>query len=140
VTGPARLAERLRAEGGLLAAELVSAPEEVRGPLGDAAASGPRAAADPGRYALLVEAVYEGYRLHYDEGRIVAAADPDLALLGGDYLYAFGLAELAELGDLEAVAALADTIADAAAARAEDDLERADAVWTSGARAVGEGR
>ena len=37
--------------------------------------------------------------------------DPDLALLAGDRLYALGLERLAALGDLEAVAELADVIA-----------------------------
>jgi hypothetical protein len=134
-----QLAERLRADGGLLSAALSAAPAG-NDELGAAAAAGPRAAAAPDRYALLVEAVYEGYRLHYDEGRVIGTQDHDLALLGGDYLYALGLAELAELGDLEAVAVLADTISQAAAARAEDDDERAEAVWARGARAVGGAR
>jgi hypothetical protein len=135
-----RLAGRLRADGGLLAGSLATRPGGHEEALGDAAAAGARAAADPDRYALLVETVYEGYRLHYDAGRVVAIDDADLALLGGDYLYALGLAELAELGDLEAVAVLADTISAAAAARAEDDFDRAEDVWARGARAVGEGR
>ena len=65
--------------------------------------------------------------------------DPDLALLAGDRLYALGLARLAELGDLDAVAELADVISLAAQAHAEGDAERAAAVWTAGAAAVGHG-
>ena len=67
--------------------------------LGLLAAAGPRAAADPGEYALVVEAVREGYLLHYGEPRLLAGHDADLALLAGDYLYALGLDRLAALGD-----------------------------------------
>jgi hypothetical protein len=65
--------------------------------------------------------------------------DPDLALLAGDRLYALGLARLAELGDLDAVAQLADVISLAAQAHAEGDGERADAIWAAGVAAVGHG-
>ena len=71
------------------------AEEPVFGPL---AAAGPRAAAAPGEYALVVEAVREGYLLHYGEPRLLAGHDPDLALLAGDYLYALGIERLAALG------------------------------------------
>ena len=50
--------------------------------------------------------------------------DPDLALLLGDQLYALGLSRLAELGDLEAVAELADVISLLAQARASRRRER----------------
>jgi hypothetical protein len=105
------------------------------------AASGPRAAARSAEYELLVEAIYEGYLLHYEgRGRVVAPADPDLALLLGDQLFALGLARLAELGDLEAVAELGDVISLSAQARAGGDAELAAAVWSAGAAAVGWGR
>ena len=68
--------------------------------LGRLAAAGPRAAAAPGEYALLVEAIREGYLLHYGEPRLLDGADPDLVLLAGDYLYALGLERLAALGDV----------------------------------------
>ena len=67
-------------------------------------------AARPAEYALVVEAVREGYLLHYGEPRLLAGHDPDLALLAGDYLYALGLDRLAALGDTRAVAILADLI------------------------------
>ncbi len=51
--------------------------------------------------------------------------DPDLALLAGDRLYALGLERLAALGDLDAVAELADVIALCAQAHAEGDPARA---------------
>ena len=66
-------------------------------------------------------------------------ADPDLALLAGDRLYALGLARLAALGDLDAVAELADVIALCALAHAEGEPTLADAAWEAGARAVGWG-
>ncbi len=68
-----------------------------------------------------------------------ATDDPDLCLLLGDRLYAAGLARLAELGDLEAVAELADLISLLAQAQARQDPELAAAVWAAGARAIGWG-
>ena len=103
---------------------------------------GRRAARRGGReadYELLVEAIREGYLLHYAPGRVVRPDDPDLALLAGDRLYALGLARLAALGDLEAVAELADVISLGAQAHAAGDAELAEAVWEAGARAVGWG-
>jgi hypothetical protein len=125
------LAREVRNGGGLLAGSVTAAPQDGR--YGDLAA---------GRgedYALLVEAIHEGYLLHYASGRVVQPEDPDLSLLAGDRLYALGLARLAELGDLEAVAELADVISLAAQAHAEGDPERAAAVWEAGVRAVGDG-
>ena len=133
----ARLAEIVSAGGGLLAPTVASADGDARH--GAAAAAGPRAAGDPQEYALLVEAIREGYLQHYGEGRVVRPDDPDLALLAGDRLFALGLARLAELGDLEAVAELADVISLCAQAHAEGDAERAEAVWAAGAVAVGSG-
>jgi hypothetical protein len=69
----------------------------------------------------------------------VRGADPDLALLLGDELYALGLARLASLGDLAAVAELADLISLLAQAQAASDPELADAVWQAGAAAIGWG-
>jgi hypothetical protein len=134
----ARLAGALRDEGGLVAAALRPAPGEGS-PHAAAAAAGPRARGREAAYALLVEAIREGYELHYADGRVVVPDDPDLALLAGDRLYALGLAELAELGDLEAIAILADVISSAAQAHAEGAPERAEQVWAEGARRVGHG-
>ena len=64
------------------------------------------AAADPGpdRFArpvadddrlFVLEAVYEGYLLHYGEPRAFRGMDADLRLLAGDALYALGLSRLA---------------------------------------------
>lgn len=126
------LAEALREEGGLLAATVS----------GDGNAPQPHGEAVAGRgesYPLLVEAIREGYLQHYAAGRVVRSEDPDLALLAGDRLYALGLERLAALGDLEAVAELADVIALCAQAHAEGDGARADAVWEAGAKAVATG-
>jgi hypothetical protein len=126
-----RLAEALRNEGGLLAATVRGADGPQ--PHGDAVA------ARGATYPLLVEAIHEGYLQHYASGRVVRPDDPDLALLAGDRLYAFGLERLAALGDLDAVAELADVIALCAQAHAERDPARADAVWEAGAAAVASG-
>jgi hypothetical protein len=132
-----RLAAEVRRQGGLLADTV--APSDGAGPYGAAVAAGRRAAGREEDYALLVEAIHEGYLLHYGSGRVVRPEDPDLSLLAGDRLYALGLARLAELGDLDAVAELADVISLAAQAHAEGDPERAAAVWDAGVRAVGGG-
>jgi hypothetical protein len=130
------LAAELAAEGGLLAGALTGATDGDEH-LGAAAAAG--RADDGAAYALLVEAIREGALLHYGTGRVVAPDDPDLALLAGDRLYAIGLDKLAALGDVDAVAELADLISLVAQAEAEGDAARADAVWRAGARAVGAG-
>jgi len=132
VSGLERLAEEMRAEGGLLAATVVSDGHGPQ-PHGDAVAARGES------YPLLVEAIREGYLQHYGSGRVVRPQDPDLALLAGDRLYALGLERLAALGDLDAVAELADVIALCAQAHAEGDPERAEAIWAAGAQAVASG-
>jgi hypothetical protein len=132
-----RLAGEVRGGGGLLADAVAQASAD--GAYGALAASGRRTAGHEDDYALLVEAIHEGYLLHYRSGRVVRPDDPDLSLLAGDRLYALGLARLAELGDLAAVGELADVISLAAQAHAEGDPDRAAAVWEAGARVVGEG-
>jgi hypothetical protein len=103
------------------------------------AAAGPRAEGHREEYELLVEAIYEGYLLHYGEPRVLLAPDADLGLLAGDRLYAIGLARLVALGDTDAVAELADTISLSALAHGAEQPELAGAVWAAGARAVGWG-
>jgi hypothetical protein len=105
-----RLAARLRDEGGLLAGAVVDPPT------------------DPGA-DLAVEAIREGYLLHYGEARLLAPGDADLGLLAGDRLYALGLAELAAAGDLDGVRLMARVIGEAAAAQAAGEADRASAVW-----------
>jgi hypothetical protein len=136
-----RLRALLREEGGLMADLLDPSTRDGDGMSGPAqlAASGPRAEGHREEYELLIETIYEGYLLHYGVPRVALTADGDLALLAGDRLYALGLARLVALGDIEAVAELADTITLSALAQGADEPELADAVWTAGARAVGWG-
>jgi hypothetical protein len=135
--------ERLRAvladEGEPLFATLRPELPGAAGAVGELAASGPRAAADPAEYELLVEAIYEGYRLHYGSPRLIETSDPNLALLAGDRLYALGLERLVALGDLQAVRELADVITICALLSARGEGAFCEAVWLAGARAVGFG-
>jgi hypothetical protein len=131
------LAERLRDEGSVIS-EWVRDPGDEQPALGSLAAAGPRAASAPTEYALLVEAIREGYLLHYGTPRVLDGLDRDLALLAGDYLYALGLERLAGLGDLEAVRELSDLISLAAQLHAERRTESAlGALWLASATAVG---
>jgi hypothetical protein len=136
------LAGLLRAAGGLLAQAAApegSAPTTRADGPGAIVGAGPRVAAQAAEYELLVEAIYEGYLVHYGEPRVVRAADPDLALLLGDHLYALGLARLVELGDVEAVCELADVILLSSLAHARGEEPLAAAAWVAGAHAVGWG-
>jgi hypothetical protein len=113
---------------------------EVPSELGPLVAAGPGAAADPVEYALVVEAVREGYLLHYGEPRILAGHDPDLALLAGDYLYALGIERLAGLGDVEAVRVLADLISRCGQLHAEGRAGEAEGVWRESVAAIAGGQ
>lgn len=89
---------------------------------------------------FVLEAVYEGYLMHYGEPRAFNGMDPDLRLLAGDALFALGLSRLAQLGDLEAVAELSDLISLSARAHAEGHPETASSLWLASARRLaGEG-
>jgi hypothetical protein len=98
--------------------------EPVFSPLGDE------------RHALGVETIYEGYLLHYGRPRLFAPADPEDALLLGDYLYAHGLVRVAELHDVAAVADLAALISVCAQLRAEG-AEGDDVAWAATAALAG---
>jgi hypothetical protein len=116
----AALAAALRAEGGLIAG-----------------AVDPSLAAEAGHASdreLVVAAVREGQLLHLGRPEVVTGADPDLALLAGDRLYALGLERLAAAGDLEAVAVLAELISACARAQAEDRPEVAAEAWSAAER------
>jgi hypothetical protein len=95
-----------------------------------------RFGAVPGTRGFVLEAVYEGYLMHYGEPRAFIGMDDDLRLLAGDALYALGLSRLADAGDLEAVAALSDLISRSAQAHAEGRPEDAEALWESSAQAL----
>jgi len=111
--------------------------------LGALAASGPRATDAADEYIVLVEAIREGYLLHYETPRLIDGADGDLRLLAGDYLYALGLEKLAARGDLDAVRELADLISLSAQVHAENGdgsaARLAGALWLAATVAVGAG-
>jgi hypothetical protein len=118
----------------------VSVLRDVAGEAGPAVA--PYAVAEPGppRFGqelgerlLVLEAVYEGYLLHYGAPRLFEGMDEDLRLLAGDALYALGLARLARSGDLAAVAELSDLITRSAQAHAEGRGADAEALWDASA-------
>jgi hypothetical protein len=117
-----RLADTLRAEGGLLG-------DAVRHQDGNPLVP-------EGSRAFAVEAIREGHLLHHATSRLLDTSDPDLALLAGDRLYALGLAALAAAGDLEAVRVMAEVIAGAAAALGEGDEAAAEAAWEQGLHAL----
>jgi hypothetical protein len=131
------LAEQLREEDTPISPHVID-PAEVP-QLGELAASGPGATAAPAEYALVVEAVREGYLLHYEQPRLLAGHDPDLALLAGDYLYALGLDRLAALGDTPAVAILSDLITHCARLQAEGNPAPIPALWREAAEQIAAG-
>lgn len=90
----------------------------------------PQLADQPNR-AFVMEAVYEGFLMHYREPRAFAGLDPDLRLLAGDALYALGLSRLAEEGDLHAVAELSDLISRCAQAEGEARPKAVRSLWES---------
>jgi hypothetical protein len=129
------LAIELRDEDTPISSHVVETDE--RPVFGLLAALGPRSAAAPAEYALVVEAVREGYLLHYGEPRLLRGHDDDLALLAGDYLYALGIERLAALADARAVAVLADLISACARLHAEGREDEVPALWRASAFAVG---
>lgn len=120
------LADQLRAEDTPISPYVVDPAEPPT--LGELAGGGER--------ALVVEAVREGYLLHYERPRLLAGHDPDLALLAGDYLYALGLDRLAALGDTRAVAVLSDLISECARRQAEGDVEGIPDLWRTAAEEI----
>ena len=140
----ARLRALLREQGGLIASlidhSLPAGAHAAEAPSPAAVlADAPRTRARGEEYQLVVEAIYEGYLLHYGRPRVVRAEEADLSLLAGDRLYATGLARLVALGDTLAVAELADTITLCALAHGAGDAALAEAVWAAGTHAVGWG-
>jgi hypothetical protein len=88
-------------------------------------------------YALGLETIYEGYLVHYGRPRLLEPADDDTALVLGDYLYARGVARIAELGQVGAVGDLAELISLCAQARA-DGREGDGAAWAATAALIGQ--
>jgi hypothetical protein len=128
------LASQLREEGTPISPHVVEPVGEAA--LGLQVAAGPRAAPAPAEYALVVEAVREGYLLHYGEPRLLAGHDADLALLAGDYLYALGIERLATLGDTKAVHLLADLISTSAQLHTEGREDDVAAAWSNCIREI----
>ncbi|MGI8461293.1 MAG: hypothetical protein ACR2OC_06595 [Solirubrobacterales bacterium] len=131
------LVELLEEDDSVIADHL--AAPEAEPLIGELVAAGPRAAEAPGEYALLLEAVREGYLLHFGEPRVVRGADEDLLLLAGDYPYALVLERLAVLGDLEAVRELADLISISAQLHAERDGAGSAQLWLASTVVVATG-
>ena len=131
------LIRALRAEGGTLARLTHDNGHSAAEPSpAQIASAGPRVAGREQEYELLLEMIFEGSLLHYGTPRVIRTDDRDLALLLGDQLYALGLARLARLGDLDAVATLAEVISQLAQAHAEGEPGRARAIWEAGARTI----
>ena len=120
----------------------MSALEEVVAASGPALAGYAVESPGPGRFEaepdrrFVLEAVYEGYLMHYGEPRAFAGMDEDLRLLAGDALYALGLSRLVETGDVRAVAELSDLISLSAQAHAEGRPEVAEELWQASAAAL----
>jgi len=140
-----RLRAAVRASGSPLISSLGEPESDTDGATGEAAehalvaASGPRVAGHREDVEIAVAAVDEGYRLHYADPRALRIDDADLRLLAGDRLYALGLARLAAIGDMTAIAELADVISLGAQAHASGDEALADAAWQAGATVIGWG-
>src|SRR3954447_16404573 len=128
------LADQLRIEATPIAPHVVDPAEPPE--LGELAAAGPGAAGAPAEYALVVEAVREGYLLHYEQPRLLAGHDSDLALLAGDYLYALALGRLAALEDPRAVATLSDLISECARLQAEGNPDPIPGLWRRAAAEI----
>jgi hypothetical protein len=88
--------------------------------------------------SVVLDAVREGYLLHYGEPRLLAGHDDDLALLAGDYLYALGIERLAACGDCAAVLELAELIAACARRHVEGREAEVPGLWRSAAAAIGD--
>lgn len=132
------LAESLQSEGGLLSPH-VQVPANGSGadaPFAELVAAGPRTQGQERDYGWVMEAVREGYLLHYEQPRVLVDVDPDLSLLAGDYLYALGLDRLARLEDTLAVELLGDLISLVALCRREGLENSVEPLWLATTVAV----
>lgn len=117
------LAEMVAAADPALVGYAVAEPG--RGELEQVVGEGPR--------AMVIEAIREGYLLHYGEPRAFAGMDEDMRLLAGDSMFALGLDRLARDGDLEAIIELCDLITLSARAQAEGTIAIVPALWRASA-------
>jgi len=113
--------------------DIIAVVDPALAPYARVEAPEPRFGGEPGERSFVLEAVYEGYLLHYGMPRRFDGMDEDLRLLAGDALYALGLARLAQSGDLAAVAELAELISSSARAHAEGREAEAEALWDASA-------
>jgi hypothetical protein len=90
----------------------------------------------PPQFELGIETVYEAYLVHYGRPRLFAPEEETDRILLGDYLYAHGLVRIAEVGGVDAVAAMAELISRCAALRATDTPGDGEA-WVDAARVLG---
>jgi hypothetical protein len=86
--------------------------------------------------AFVLEAVYEGYLLHYETPRAFEGMDADLRLLAGDSLYALGLERLSASGDIDAVRELSDLISLCAFVHAQGRPELVEELWQATTRVL----
>jgi hypothetical protein len=91
------------------------------------------------RFAVGVETIYEGYLVHYGRSRLFAAPDEDKALLLGDYLYAEGLARIARLDSVAAIADLAELISLCAKLRGDRRADGDGEAWAATVARLGRG-
>jgi hypothetical protein len=124
------------AGAGAVAQVIAAADPALRSFAVDAPPEGEWASRLPVDRGFTMEAVYEGFLMHYREPRAFTGMDADLSLLAGDALYALGLEKLADTGDLVAVAELADLISLCAQAEAENRPEAVEALWEGTAAAL----
>jgi hypothetical protein len=100
---------------GLHAALLADAGGTVDGAAIGAIADAPSVEGLTSERAVALRAAWTGARLHAGEVGLLAADDPDVALLIGDWCFAHALRAVDGAGDLQAIALLADAIARGAA-------------------------
>lgn len=128
--GAARVREDLAAVGAACG-PAAPGPVVLRwGPLFAALAPAAGSAGDD--YVSGLELIYEGYLMHYREGRVTAAppAGSEAALLCGDVFYARGLRRFAARGEVAAVALLTRLMASCAGLRsAGAPFAADDALW-----------
>ncbi len=88
--------------------------------------------------SFVLDAVREGYLLHYGEPRLLSGHDGDLAVLAGDYLYALGIERLAASGDCAAVLVLAELIGACAQRHVEGRDDEVPGLWRTATAAIGD--